>query len=40
MLDLVGGRAPLASEILRLDARRLNLRPVGVTDPPVIGCTR
>lgn len=40
MLDLVGGGAPLASEILRLDARRLNLRPIGVTDPPVIGCTR
>lgn len=40
MLDLVGGKAPLASEILRLDSRRLNLRPVGVTDPPVIGCTR
>ena len=40
MLDLVGGDTPLASEILRLDARRLNLRPAGVTDPPVIGCTR
>jgi hypothetical protein len=40
MLDLLGGRTQLASEILRLDARRLNLRPVGVTDPPVIGCTR
>jgi hypothetical protein len=40
MLDLVGGKTPLASEILRLDSRRLNLRPAGVTDPPVIGCTR
>ena len=40
MLDRVGGETPLASEILRLEARRLNLRPAGVTDPPVIGCTR
>ena len=40
LLDAMGEGKPAASEVLRLDARRLTLRPADVTDPPVIGCTR
>ncbi len=40
LIDAMGHAEPAASEILRLDARRLTLRPAGVTDPPVIGCIR
>ena len=39
-IDLMSGGKPMASEVLRLDARRLTLRPAEVTDPPVIGCLR
>ena len=40
LIDALGHAEPAASEILRLDARRLTLRPLGVVDPPVIGCIR
>lgn len=40
LVDAVSGGKPAASEVLRLDAKRLTLRPAEVTDPPVIGCTR
>ena len=40
LIDAMGGGEPAASEVLRLDARRLTLRPAEVTDPPVIGCAR
>jgi hypothetical protein len=40
LIDAMGRDRPAASEVLRLDERRLTLRPVDVTDPPVIGCTR
>ena len=39
-IDLVSAGKPMASLVLRLDARRLTLRPAEVTDPPVIGCLR
>jgi hypothetical protein len=39
-VDAMSAGKPAASEVLRLDARRLTLRPVEVTDPPVIGCLR
>ena len=39
-IDLMSAGKPMASEVLRLDARRLTLRPAEVTDPPVIGCLR
>ncbi len=40
LLDAMSGTEPAASEVLRLDRRRLSLRPVGITDPPVLGCAR
>jgi hypothetical protein len=40
LIDAVGRDKRVASEVLRLDAKRLTLRPAEVTDPPVIGCTR
>lgn len=40
LIDALGKDLAAASEVLRLDARRLTLRPADMTDPPVIGCTR
>jgi hypothetical protein len=40
LLDAMAQGKPSASEILRLDRKRLSLRPAEVTDPPVIGCIR
>ena len=42
LIDADGrGPGPRASEVLRLDRRRLTLRPGGRRrDPPVIGCSR
>jgi hypothetical protein len=40
LLDAMAQGKPSASEILRLDRKRLSLRPADVTDPPVIGCIR
>jgi hypothetical protein len=40
VVDAMSAGRPTASEVLRLDARRLTLRPVDATDPPVIGCIR
>ena len=40
LIDAIGREQPGASEILRLDANRLTPRPLGVVDPPVIGCIR
>jgi hypothetical protein len=40
VIDAVTAGRPAESEVLRLDARRLTLRPVGPTDPPVVGCVR
>ena len=40
LVDAMSRGKPAASEVLRLDARRLTLRPADVTDPPVIGCAR
>jgi hypothetical protein len=40
LIDAMGEGRPAASEVLRLDTRRLTLRPADVTDPPVIGCIR
>ena len=40
LIDAMGRDQPAASEVLRLDERRLTLRPADVTDPPVLGCTR
>jgi hypothetical protein len=40
VVDAMSAGKPAASEVLRLDARRLTLRPADVADPPVIGCLR
>ena len=40
LIDAMGAGRPVASRVLLLDPARLTLRPVDVTDPPVVGCTR
>ena len=36
----MGAGRPVANRVLLLDPTELTLRPDGVEDPPVIGCTR
>ncbi|MGD9509987.1 MAG: hypothetical protein AB7I59_21255 [Geminicoccaceae bacterium] len=40
LVDLLAGDTPQASEIVKLDHQELILRPTGIDDPPVIGCSR
>jgi hypothetical protein len=40
IVDAMSAGKPAASRVLRLNARRLTLRPLDVKDPPVIGCLR
>jgi hypothetical protein len=40
LLDAMSGDQPAASQILRLDAKRLTVQPLDVVDPPSIGCMR
>jgi hypothetical protein len=40
LVDAMGAGRPVASRVLLLDSARLTLRPVDVSDPPVVGCTR
>ena len=40
LIDAMGAGRPAASRVLLLDQTRLTLRPVDVSDPPVVGCTR